>query len=62
MPPYTAPMNASAAWYATLIKPWFAPPAAVFGPVWTALYIVIAITFGTVFYLAWRRKLPCVAR
>ena len=37
-------------WYATLIKPTWAPPAWLFGPVWSVLYIGIAASFGTVFY------------
>ncbi|HCC05370.1 TPA: hypothetical protein DEP58_03645 [Patescibacteria group bacterium] len=38
-------------WYQTLSKPTWAPPAWVFGPVWTVLYIIIAISYGYVGYL-----------
>ena len=47
----------TAIWYASLIKPSWAPPAWLFGPVWTFLYILIGISFGRVFLLAWRKKI-----
>lgn len=53
-----------AIWYQTLIKPYWAPPSSVFGPIWSVLYIVILISYGTVFYqtiikrLAWLVALP----
>ena len=49
---------ATYAWYATLIKPGWAPAAWVFGPVWTLLYAIIAVSFGTVFYKAFTRQIP----
>lgn len=42
-------MNAST-WYRELIRPEWAPPAYVFGPVWSVLYLIIAITYGYVGY------------
>ncbi len=40
-------MPAVKGWYQTLSHPSFTPPDAVFGPVWTALYIMMAVA-------AWR--------
>lgn len=45
-------------WYSMSVKPAWAPPSWVFGPVWTVLYAVIAISFGAVFYRAFTGKIP----
>jgi tryptophan-rich sensory protein len=45
-------------WYSQLVKPAWAPPSWLFGPVWSVLYVLIAVSFAVVFWLAWRRKIP----
>lgn len=44
-------------WYQTLIKPVWAPPAWLFGPVWTVLYAIIIGSFGYVAYLFLKKKI-----
>ena len=46
--------------YSTLIKPTWAPPSWLFGPVWTVLYAIIAVSFGTVFYKAFTKQIPWI--
>lgn len=40
-------------WYATLNKPSFNPPNWIFAPVWTTLYILMAISF----WLIWKNNI-----
>lgn len=37
-------------WHENLVKPWFNPPGWIFGPVWTALYVLIGIAGWRVWF------------
>jgi len=45
-------------WYSQLIKPTWAPPSWLFGPAWSVLYVLIAISFGKVFILLYQKQIP----
>ena len=44
--------------YANYIKPSWAPPNYLFGPVWTVLYVMIIISFGFVFKEFFQKNIP----
>lgn len=46
--------------YSELLKPSWAPPSWIFGPVWSFLYLLIAYSFGTVFYKLATKQIPFI--
>ncbi|MCC6563943.1 tryptophan-rich sensory protein [Candidatus Uhrbacteria bacterium] len=43
-------------WFATLVKPTWSPPAWVFGPVWTTLYVLMGVSAWMIWQKGWKRK------
>lgn len=53
-------MRDSYTWYQNLIKPDWALPSWLFGPVWSVLYAIITISFGAVFYKVFTKQIPWI--
>ena len=52
---------AAGPFYAALQKPGWAPPAVVFGPVWTVLYALMALAAWLVWREGGRRAVPAIS-
>jgi len=47
-------------WYEKLAKPSWSPPARLFGPVWTVLYVGIVFTYGAAAVMFVKSQIPFV--
>jgi benzodiazapine receptor len=48
---FTTPATKPGGWYSQILKPSWTPPSWLFGPVWTALYLAMAVAA----WLVWRQ-------
>ena len=53
----TGVLNQPGGWYAALAKPWFNPPNWIFAPVWSIIYLLVAIAG----WRTWERDRTSVA-
>lgn len=52
--------SSSYTWYQHLAKPAWAPPSWLFGPVWSVLYLIIAVSFGYTGIMVFKGKFPLI--
>jgi translocator protein len=48
--------GAALAWYRSLERPAWTPPEAIFGPVWTVLYVLMGIASWRIWRKGWQRR------
>lgn len=53
-------LNVPGEWYAGLNKPWFNPPNWLFAPVWTILYVLIAVVGWRIWFITERSDLKAL--
>lgn len=47
-------------WYQALEKPGWTPASGTIGTIWTVLYPIIFVSFGIIFYKAFKREIPFI--
>lgn len=55
-------VSSISSWYATLNKPFFAPPNWIFGPAWTLLYFLMGVAFYLIWKQGWKKKVATAGK